>query len=354
MVSDDSPGQFSTPARSGGGERRRCESPAWLPIRFVGVMATLGTVLGFAGGIVERFFGDVLGRYGGLVDWMLDLFTHFRVQYCLCLGVCAVLLLPPRFFRFSACFALFAALNFVTISPFYERRNEHAAVPDKPSIRLMTFNVQRDNDDISGVAAVIRGSDADIVVLLETDHQWIEGLAPATDAYAHSVIDPTGGNFGIALYSRFPFLAAAVERIGLALRPSIIAEILTETGPIVVVATHPYPPMSATVHRLRNDQLKKLAARMTTLFRPRLLVGDLNITPWSRHFQEMLRISDLRNSADGFGVQPSWPDAPAPLRIPIDHVLHSPDIMIRDRRLGDNGGSDHFPVIVDFSIDVNK
>jgi endonuclease/exonuclease/phosphatase (EEP) superfamily protein YafD len=37
------------------------------------------------------------------------------------------------------------------------------------------------------------------------------------------------------------------------------------------------------------------------------------------------------------------------LRIPIDHVLHTPGISIQTRRLGMSTGSDHLPVIVEFS-----
>ena len=52
----------------------------------------------------------------------------------------------------------------------------------------------------------------------------------------------------------------------------------------------------------------------------------------------------------GYGFQPSWPANNRLLRIPIDHVLHSPEIVIHDRVIGSTVGSDHFPVLVDFTI----
>ena len=84
---------------------------------------------------------------------------------------------------------------------------------------------------------------------------------------------------------------------------------------------------------------------------PALLIGDLNTTPWSSHFTQVGSDSGLKNSMKGFGFQPSWPVNHCFLRIPLDHVLHSPEITIHNRMIGGEVGSDHFPVIVDFSME---
>jgi endonuclease/exonuclease/phosphatase (EEP) superfamily protein YafD len=55
----------------------------------------------------------------------------------------------------------------------------------------------------------------------------------------------------------------------------------------------------------------------------------------------------------GFGFQPTWPANSRFLKIPLDHVLHAPEIIIHNRMVGGAVGSDHFPVIVDFSIQQN-
>jgi len=38
------------------------------------------------------------------------------------------------------------------------------------------------------------------------------------------------------------------------------------------------------------------------------------------------------------------------LGIPIDHCLVSPEIIVTKRSVGPSVGSDHYPVIIDFSI----
>lgn len=81
-----------------------------------------------------------------------------------------------------------------------------------------------------------------------------------------------------------------------------------------------------------------------------MLLGDLNVTPWSKHFQQLLDRTGLLDSSSGYGVQPSWPNFSWLLRIPIDHCLHSSDIVIDQRKVGPDVGSDHYPIIVDFSF----
>jgi endonuclease/exonuclease/phosphatase (EEP) superfamily protein YafD len=83
---------------------------------------------------------------------------------------------------------------------------------------------------------------------------------------------------------------------------------------------------------------------------PVLLIGDLNVSPWSSYFARLLKDSGLKNSMKGFGFQPSWPAGNRFLRIPIDQILYSPQITIHHRTVGADIGSDHLPVIVDFSL----
>ena len=59
-----------------------------------------------------------------------------------------------------------------------------------------------------------------------------------------------------------------------------------------------------------------------------VMAGDLNVTPWSPHFQSALERGGLVDSRLGFGLQPTWPSFLPGMRIPIDHVLSTPDVTI--------------------------
>jgi hypothetical protein len=75
------------------------------------------------------------------------------------------------------------------------------------------------------------------------------------------------------------------------------------------------------------------AGILGVLARAYILLGDLNVTPWSPHFRQLLQQTGL-------------PAQVPPLRIPLDHCLVSPAFQVIERRVGPRLGSDHLPLIV--------
>ncbi|MFN4147595.1 MAG: endonuclease/exonuclease/phosphatase family protein, partial [Runella sp.] len=78
-----------------------------------------------------------------------------------------------------------------------------------------------------------------------------------------------------------------------------------------------------------------------------LVVGDLNITPWSVFYQRMITHSGLSNCRDGFGWQPTWHYWGGPMRIPIDHALVNAKLETVDFRTEGYNKSDHLPLVID-------
>jgi endonuclease/exonuclease/phosphatase (EEP) superfamily protein YafD len=297
-----------------------------------GVLACLATLFGF------------LGRF----SWFLDLFSHFRVQYLAGLGVLGLLLLLGRRRKMAATLLGFACVNLVLVLPFYFGKQPVPA-DAMPRVRDMLINVNTHRGDIDRVRTAITDEDPDILVLEEISDRWLEGLARLTNAYPHALTESREDNFGIGLFSKFPMLESEVVYIGEADVPSIRATVWTGHTNLLVVATHPLPPGGRDYSNLRNEQLDQLSNYVQTPL-PVLLLGDLNVTPWNHHFRKLLVRSGLSDSAQGFGVQPSWPNNNPLFRIPIDQCLHSTDIIIVDRRIGVDISSDHYPLIVDFVI----
>ena len=305
--------------------------------------AGLLTAAGVAAGAVS-----LLGFLGSL-HWALDLLSHFRVQYLLVLAVTALLLAALRRWRPAALAAALAAVNLAAVLPLYLGGTAPVSASG-PTLRAMLMNVNAHRGDPRRVADAVREFDPDILVLEEVSRRWLQDLAPALAGYAHSLAEPREDNFGIALFSRFAVTRSRIAWIGEARVPSVEAVIRTPGGPCTVLATHPLPPGGREYSRLRNDQLTALPAWVREAEPPVLLLGDLNVTPWSVYFRRLLRDSGLRDSVRGWGVQSTWPAFHPLLRIPIDHALHSSGVRILRRTVGPDVGSDHFPLIVDFAV----
>ncbi len=310
-----------------------------LRMRITGLLMAAGAVAVMA---------SVLGFFGRW-HWFLDLCSHFRVQYALGLVAVSLTLVIPRKRRAAALFSVVAAANLLLVLPLYTGRVACSQSGGRP-IRAMLANVNTSSGSAAAVSAAIARFSPDILVLEEVNGQWLSNLRAVTRRYGHAELAPRNDNFGIALWSRFPLTRSRVVEIGDAGVPSLVVEVDAPLGRFTVLATHPLPPLGKAYSGFRNRQLAALPWWVRTASSPVVLLGDLNVTPWNHHFRRLLRESGLRDSAQGRGVQPTWPVFNPLLRIPLDHCLYGQGIGIVDRQVGPPTGSDHFPIIVEFVV----
>ncbi len=314
-----------------------------LVLYLLAILLALLTVAGF------------LGAWGNL----FDLASHFRVHYFLILMVLLSLSLGIKSFRITLIFGLCLLINGALIVPYYlplseVQEKEPAFVSSSLSVdsesvttfTLLHLNVLTKNSEKEKVAQLIQAEKPDIISLLELDTHWEEALNGVLTDYPYRFSKPQNNNFGIGLYSKIPLKKMGVKYFnqdssGLYF-PSIYAE--NDDGRFSILTTHPFPPISG--FSARNEQLHAISQARHQWNENLIIVGDLNITPWSVFFQKFLNETELRDSQLGYGVQASWPSYIPFFGIPIDHVLVSPNIQVLHREVGPNVGSDHWPVIV--------
>ncbi len=302
------------------------------------------TTLAAAGVGLCTVFG-FLGR----IWWGFDWFSHFRVQYFGLLGAAALVLLGGGKYTEAGLWGLFAFVNLGIILTIYIR------FPGAPltgkTYRALLCNVLQENRQHDKILALVRVSKPDFIVLLEVGEAWMESLAPLETDYPYHINRFWGEeNYDIALFSRIPFADVEIRHFEANRVPSVVARFDLDERRLTVIGTHPAPPKSKVQFDHRNEHLLELARFASAQRGEVMALGDLNMTSWSPFFRELLRVSGLRDGRQGFGVQPTWPVNLPPLMIPLDHVLVSQGIHIRQRRLGPPVGSDHRPVIVDFSF----
>ena len=286
-----------------------------------------------------------LGRFHHL----LDLAAHFRIQATIALVVCGLALRICRQNRQSWITLGVAAVCMVLLLPYvpFGPRSRDA------QYRLLVMNVLTKNEEKPSVIAMIKSHDPDFVALMETDDRWISTLeSELAKRWPHRKSVARSDNFGIAFYSKLPLETCRVREYVIDLTtPSIKAEVATERGRLTIFATHPLPPMNASTFAARNESLAAMADEVSKSPTRTIVAGDLNCTPWSPWFKKTCRDGKLRNSMIGQGLGISWtPFGLSILGLPIDHVLVGSDIEVVNREVGGQLGSDHRPVVLDFSI----
>ena len=305
--------------------------------------------------------------------WVADLIANLRVQLIIGMLAATLLLLTLRRWRILLVVtaltlwqasSLRSAFQATVIEAEQSSGTVHSAILAKDEQRLRVFlaNVLTRNQQHDQIIAQIRAADPDVIAILELSSVLEASLQrefSATHKYfvAESQDD---GNFGIGLWSRCPLSHLRVFHLNAPILPSIAADIQLPSGTVHVIATHPLPPVGARNFGHRNQHLALLAQRIRKQqqvepARSMILLGDLNLTPWSPLFGDFLTSTGLQNAAAGKGLQPTWYRWNAfPFGLILDHGLHSRNLRCDRRVILEANGSDHRALVFDFSVNESR
>lgn len=292
--------------------------------------------------------------FGASWWWPLDLLSHFRVQYIWLLLPLVVASWVNRRFAIAGLTGCCLIWNLYQVAPAYvpaaQIPNAQAA-SKAASFRVMSANVKTNNREYDLFLETVRERNPDVLLVMEVDDEWDRALEQLRTDYPYGVAEPRFDNFGMALLSQVPLESAEVIYPGKISLPSVQAKLTVEGREIRFIGTHPLPPVGRDRSMKRNDQLAAVAEQVLAEKGPVILAGDLNITPWSPFFRQLIRRSGLLDSRSGFGIQATWPTHLGLAGIPIDHILVSPPIVVQNRFVAPGIGSDHRPVVADLVID---
>ncbi len=302
----------------------------------------------------------------GFIYPAMDLFNH--IQPVLFFGLGALVIASPIFVPFRALRALalsIAATGFVASSVIYVPELVAGLLPRaavaqaEQTYRLMTFNVFGRNEEPEAIVANIDAVDADIVALQEYSPGLRSVVHPLlAERYPHFQYCAGGERAFVGLYARLPFEPLDADACSASIMSTdrtarIIVRFQTETGPAFSLATT-HNDWPAPVTR-QAEQFATLSEALSTVEPPLVLVGDFNSTPWSYALRGFVSTAGLTRHT--FNL-PTFPTLWYYLRdwrgmlpfLPLDHVMTRGAIAIHDLRTGEPSGSDHLPIIVDFSV----
>jgi endonuclease/exonuclease/phosphatase (EEP) superfamily protein YafD len=281
--------------------------------------------------------------------WFFELFVHFSLQY----GVILLLLsIVAQIKKQKIYVVIFFAFGLVNMIPVLASLKASSPIPaaNHIKLRMLSINVRSVNTQHKRLINYIKGIKPDIVLLVETNWHWDENLDDIKALYPHSLVRPRWDSYGISFYSRYPLTRKEVLYLDDVPLPTLHVTAKINGTAVNIYGVHFAPPISPGSASYRNRQMKGLVKLLQKKNENIIVAGDMNTTPWSPHFKDLVSGGNIKNSMDGNGLGISWPSFFPPLGIAIDHVLVSKNIIVQHRQIGRNIGSDHLPVLVDIMI----
>lgn len=287
-----------------------------------------------------------LAKLGARHDWRLDLITHFQ-ELALILSLLAAASLAFRYRRAAIVMLVLAIFQVEPVFRYefpWDRAPTNSA---RPRLRVLFANVLFENSRYASLIDLINESNPDVVAIAEVSDDWVLALSEIAKAYPYRMEVPNGPA-GLSLWFKKPPIR--IDPLDIPCPggwPFLHATFAFEDQTWNLWLLHPASPFRRDSRTPGFPELAALADRIAATPGPTIVVGDLNTTDGSPHFDDFLAKTRLRDSRRGFGRQPSWPVG-SPYQITIDHALISEDVVVVSRSLGSSIGSDHRPILIDF------
>ena len=219
-------------------------------------------------------------------------------------------------------------------------------------VTIMASNVLMENTHHDRVRAAIEKADPDVLLLMEIDAAWAEGVEPVLARYPTVVREVKDNYYGMIFATRLPVEDASIVYLTKDDTPTAFAEMTDPEGRCFrFVGLHPQPPIPGEDTDDRDAEMlySALFARKSGV--PVVVAGDFNDAAWSHTSRRFKRVGGFLDPRVGRGMIPSFDANSYWMRAPIDQFYATEDVVVRSFGLGPNVGSDHFPVVVRVSFD---
>jgi len=297
-------------------------------------------------GLVATALFTLAGFAAGL-DWTCELLCHFRPQYAVLSAALLLFALIATDLRRMAIAGLLLVINAGLILPLYLGRPEPVS---GHTFKLLLSNINFSNRHPEKLVELVKSTDPDLILVTELAETAAEAMEPLANAYPFQLLKADDGARSLGIYSRRPLTDARLETIGRVGWVSGIATVNVDGRLITTMVCHPRAPGGREQLATRNEQLAAMGQWAASQTGPLVIAGDLNTTSWSPAWKTLLAPAGLVDSRQGYGPQCTWPSFSKVFYIPLDHVVVR-DVQVAERRVCEDVGSDHRPVLVSLVVE---
>ncbi len=221
-------------------------------------------------------------------------------------------------------------------------------------LKVMSYNVWRENLNIPGIAEVIRNQKPDLILLQEIHIDKLRTLiTELDDLYPNETYVTFEERKLQAMISLFPLKRVDAGHEKGRAQKAIVS---TPNGPITVLNVHAY---RGGWQRRHKQMITLITDDIYGDSNPLILGGDFNTTDQSQTYRLFGPMLKNAHWQVGWGFGFTYPTSdgkllrkfPLPPLVRIDHIFHSKHFITQKAStLLDSGGSDHFPVIAELIL----
>ena len=158
----------------------------------------------------------------GRLSWILEMTSHFRVQYFFILIILTILFFFAKHKKLAVSSLTFALINLILIYPYWS--TEKTDYINRIGIKGLLINLDIKNFSYKKVSSLITKSGADIIILEEFNKKWKLKLKKNLDKFPYSKVSPLNNGWSIGIFSRIPFRKENLGLLGTTSSPYAMVE----------------------------------------------------------------------------------------------------------------------------------
>jgi endonuclease/exonuclease/phosphatase (EEP) superfamily protein YafD len=222
------------------------------------------------------------------------------------------------------------------------------------SICILSSNVLMTNTNTQSLIDLIKSTNPDVVITLESDARWQKALDTLSVQYPHTIKAPFDNFYGMHVYSRLALKEKYLEYLVKEDIPSVHCVVTLNSGKdINLRVLHPMPPSPTESYSStrRDIELIIVGQKVAEHDVPTIVAGDLNDVAWSKTSKLFKHISGLKDPRIGRGFFNTFHAAYPFLRWPLDHMFHSSHFSLVSLKRLRLKGSDHFALLTHLQLE---
>ena len=287
---------------------------------------------------------------------MLDFVREPAIYLAALLGVLAALFAGRGKWIAVGLFAASAVINLARMWPYTALASTQVPLPDEVSgmscAEVLSFNVLQSNEDYARTASLIERTRPDILLLMETNGDWLRALEPQLARYGYRLERPLENTYGMIFATNLEVEQARMVANTSSNTPTLYATLRMGDGArFELVGLHPRPPRPGENTKQRDANIARAGAMTPDGIGNVLAIGDFNDVPWSRTTERFREEGNFLDPRAGRGSFASFPADYSWLGWPLDQVMVKDGVKVERLEIGGDVGSDHLPLMARVCVD---